>query len=156
MNVKTVVSSIVALSLILGASSSAFAQGYSREHRNDDHRDDRHDERSYHGDDRGRGDRDDHDNRRREHFEERHDNGRHANFERRYETRGRGAGPHHNFYKGKRLPSEYRHRQYVVEDWRGHHLSSPPRGYHWVQVGGDYVLVAVATGIIMQLLLNNN
>jgi Ni/Co efflux regulator RcnB len=43
----------------------------------------------------------------------------------------------------------------VVDDWRNHHLSAPPRGYHWVQVGGDYVLVAIATGIILQLLLNN-
>jgi Ni/Co efflux regulator RcnB len=43
----------------------------------------------------------------------------------------------------------------VVDDWRGHHLSPPPRGYHWVHTGGDYVLVAIATGIILQLLLNN-
>ena len=46
-------------------------------------------------------------------------------------------------------------RQYVVEDWRGHRLSAPPRGYHWVQVGADYVLVAVATGIILQMMLAN-
>jgi hypothetical protein len=38
---------------------------------------------------------------------------------------------------------------------RGHHLSAPPRGYHWVQMGGDYVLVAIATGVILQLLLNH-
>ena len=68
---------------------------------------------------------------------------------------GRGAGPNHSFYRGERLPVEYRHRNYVVEDWRGHHLSAPPRGYHWVQTGGDYVLVAIATGIIAQLLLGN-
>jgi Ni/Co efflux regulator RcnB len=43
----------------------------------------------------------------------------------------------------------------VVDDWRAHHLSAPPRGYHWVQTGADYVLVAIATGIILQLLLNN-
>jgi Ni/Co efflux regulator RcnB len=41
-----------------------------------------------------------------------------------------------------------------VNDWRSHRLSAPPRGYQWVQVGGDYVLVAIATGIIAQLLLN--
>jgi Ni/Co efflux regulator RcnB len=35
----------------------------------------------------------------------------------------------------------------VVDDWRGHHQSAPPRGYHWVQTGADYVLVAVATAI---------
>jgi Ni/Co efflux regulator RcnB len=68
--------------------------------------------------------------------------------------RGPGAGPDHNFYKGGRLPANYRGREYVVDDWRGHHLSAPPRGYQWVQVGGDYVMVAVATGIIASLLLN--
>lgn len=67
----------------------------------------------------------------------------------------RGAGPNHAFHRGERLPPEYNHRWYVVDDWRGHNLNAPPRGYHWVQVGGDYVLVAIATGIILQLLLNN-
>ena len=50
---------------------------------------------------------------------------------------------------------QYRDRQYIVSDWRGHHLSPPPRGYYWVQQGGDYLLVAIATGIIAQLLLNS-
>ncbi|MGZ5195112.1 MAG: RcnB family protein [Ramlibacter sp.] len=67
----------------------------------------------------------------------------------------RGAGPDHRYYRGDRLPAEYRGRSYVVDDWRGHHLSAPPRGYHWVQMGSDYVLVAIATGVILQLLLNN-
>jgi len=67
----------------------------------------------------------------------------------------RGAGPDHNFHKGGRLSNEYRSKQYVVDDWRGHRLSAPPRGYHWVQTGGDYVLVAIATGIIAQLFLGN-
>lgn len=66
----------------------------------------------------------------------------------------RGAGPDHAFRRGQRLPVEYRNHQYVVDDWRGHHLSAPPRGYHWVQTGGDYVLVAIATGVILQLLLS--
>ena len=66
----------------------------------------------------------------------------------------RGAGPSHSFYRGERLPSYYRGRQYVVEDWRGHGLRTPPRGYHWVQTGGDYVLIAITTGIILELLLN--
>lgn len=65
-----------------------------------------------------------------------------------------GAGPDHQWRRGDRLPDQYRSRQYVVDDWRGHRLSAPPRGYHWVQTGGDYVLVAIATGIIAQLLLN--
>jgi Ni/Co efflux regulator RcnB len=66
-----------------------------------------------------------------------------------------GAGPDHNFQPGDRLPPQYRSYNYVVNDWRGHRLSPPPPGYQWVQTGADYVLVAIATGLIVQLLLNN-
>ena len=76
-----------------------------------------------------------------------HDGYRHDDF--------RGAGPRHEYYRGGRLPAEYRGRTYVVDDWRGHHLSAPPRGYHWVQAGSDYVLAAVATGVILDVLLSN-
>ena len=48
-----------------------------------------------------------------------------------------------------------RSHRYVVEDWPRHRLSAPPAGYHWVQTGSDYLLVAIATGVIAQLLLNN-
>ncbi|OYU25944.1 MAG: hypothetical protein CFE41_18580 [Burkholderiales bacterium PBB2] len=85
--------------------------------------------------------------------------GRHARDEPRDRSQShgpgeaRGAGPDHAYYRGSRLPREYRGPRYVVEDWRGHRLSAPPRGYHWVQSGGDYLLVAIATGVILQLLL---
>jgi Ni/Co efflux regulator RcnB len=69
-------------------------------------------------------------------------------------VRGPGAGPNHNFYSGGRLPQQYRGGQYVVSDWRGHHLRQPPRGYQWVQTGPDFVLVAITTGIIASILLN--
>jgi Ni/Co efflux regulator RcnB len=72
----------------------------------------------------------------------------------RGDWRNRGAGPSHSWYRGDRLPAEYRGRHYVVDDWRGHHLSAPPSGYHWVQAGGDYVLAAIATGVIAAILLN--
>jgi Ni/Co efflux regulator RcnB len=39
-------------------------------------------------------------------------------------------------------------------DWRSHHLRSPPRGYEWRQVDGRYVLAAVATGVIADIILN--
>ena len=71
-----------------------------------------------------------------------------------YDHRRWGAGPEHNFYRGGRLPDYYRGHEYVVDDWRAHRLQAPPRGYHWVQVGSDYVLVAIATGIIASILLN--
>jgi len=82
----------------------------------------------------------------------RHDRGVPSGGQRMQE--GRGAGPDHAFYRGGRLPAQYRDRQYVVDDWRGHRLSAPPRGYHWIQAGGDYVLVAIATGVIASILLN--
>jgi Ni/Co efflux regulator RcnB len=56
--------------------------------------------------------------------------------------------------RGDRLPNDYRDRQYVVDDYRGYGLQQPPRGYHWVGVGGDYVLAAVATGVIAQIVLS--
>ena len=66
----------------------------------------------------------------------------------------RGAGPDHNWRKGDRIPASYRDKRYEVSDWKARHLRQPPRGYHWVSVNGDYVLAAVATGVIADLLLN--
>jgi Ni/Co efflux regulator RcnB len=123
-------------------------------------------------DDRNRGDnmqRDDHrgDDRRDDHRDNNRDNNRGNDYrgnDYRGDNRGnhggpmahyRGAGPRHDLQRGGRLPSQYRNRQYVVNDWRGHRLSAPPRGYQWVQTGSDYVLVAAATGLIAQILLNN-
>lgn len=85
--------------------------------------------------------------------EQRQGGGR-SDHERDPRPQERGAGPQHSFHKGDRLPTQYRNQRYVVEDWRGRHLSAPPRGYHWVQTGGDYVLVAITTGVILQLLNN--
>jgi Ni/Co efflux regulator RcnB len=64
-----------------------------------------------------------------------------------------GYGPDHNLRRGERLPSRYRTHQYVVDNYRAHHLNRPPRGQQWVQVGADYVLVAAATGLIMQAVM---
>lgn len=58
------------------------------------------------------------------------------------------------FRRGARMPLYLNNRTYVVNDWRGHRLTAPPRGYHWVQVGPDYVLVAITTGIIASLILS--
>ncbi len=63
----------------------------------------------------------------------------------------RGAGPQHRLYRGGRLPPQYRSHHYVVRDWRHYHLSPPPRGYHWVHTGADFVLAAIATGLILQI-----
>ena len=67
-------------------------------------------------------------------------------------SKGPDAGPTHDLYKGNKLPVEYHHKpQFVVDDWRSHHLSAPPRGQHWVKAGYVYVLVAIDTGMIVKI-----
>ncbi len=39
-------------------------------------------------------------------------------------------------------------------DWHREHLHEPPPGYEWVDTGAQFVLVAVATGIITDVLLH--
>lgn len=76
--------------------------------------------------------------------------------------RGRGGPPvvvnvypaPRRWSRGDRLPPYYREPRYVVRDWRGHRLPPPRRGYHWVGVGAEYFLVGVATGIVLESVIN--
>ena len=43
-------------------------------------------------------------------------------------------------------------RSYIVYDWHPYHLYAPPYGYHWVRVGNDVVLTALATGIVLDVI----
>ncbi|MBU2135854.1 MAG: RcnB family protein [Alphaproteobacteria bacterium] len=52
--------------------------------------------------------------------------------------------------RGAVLPPHY--RGYVVHDYHRYRLRPPPRGYAWHQVGNDYLLAAVATGIIFEII----
>lgn len=63
------------------------------------------------------------------------------------------SGP--RWVKGDHLPAEYRGHQYVVDNWRTYRLSPPPRGYQWISVGPDFVLSAVSTGVVFQVVLGN-
>lgn len=154
---NTLACSLLALSLLAGP--TAMAQNPNDGRRDDrqrsgpsqrDNRDGRYDR-----DDRGnrydRGSRSDRDDRRfRDPRDPRDSRWSRVDNDRRDR---RGAGPGNAYYRGDRLPPVWRQRSYVVTDWRGHRLSSSPRGYHWVQHGGDYLLVAITTGVILQLLL---
>jgi Ni/Co efflux regulator RcnB len=153
MKSKRIVCMLTAAAMGLG-SLSAFAQGHDerRDHDRGDHRyeqgtmgnrghdEDRHERRD------ARDGRYGHDRR----DEGRYDHDRRGDHDVYYYG---ARGP--EWHRGGRLPSQYRDHQYVVDNWHEHHLAPPPRGYHWVQVGNDYVLAAIATGIIAQLLLNN-
>jgi Ni/Co efflux regulator RcnB len=38
-------------------------------------------------------------------------------------------------------------------DYHHYHLNAPPRGYEWREVDGNYVLAAVATGVIASVVV---
>ena len=65
-------------------------------------------------------------------------------------------GRHEGWYKkGGHMPAQYRGSSYVVTDWRSRHLRQPPRGYHWVRSdNGDFLLVAITTGVISSIIAN--
>lgn len=52
---------------------------------------------------------------------------------------------------GDRLAQD--HRGVYVSNYARYGLKPPPPGHQWRQVDGDYVLVAVATGIIASVIL---
>lgn len=52
--------------------------------------------------------------------------------------------------KGHRLPPAY--RGHVVRDYGRYRLRPPPRGYSWVRVDNNYLLIATATGLITSII----
>ncbi len=139
MKFSAIVCAIAAASLGLG--SLAQAQGFDRRDAGDDRHaeelDRRHDERHA-------------DRRDDRHAEPRFDQREERSNDRRDYYNARGP----EFRRGAYIPHEYRRDVYVV-DYHEHHLPPPPRDHHWVQVGADYVLVAVATGIIANIVLGH-
>ncbi|MBX3611926.1 MAG: RcnB family protein [Hydrogenophaga sp.] len=61
------------------------------------------------------------------------------------------TGP--RYHRGQYLPAQYRSGRYVVVRHQPG-LYAPPRGHQWVQVNGDFLLVAVATGLIAHAILH--
>ena len=167
MKSRTLVSALLAAALGL-SSLSAFAQSNDKrgDRRSDvrvivqpvqhvERRDDRRDDRFERRDDR-RDDRFDRRNDRRNDRFDRRDDRRDARNNRNFRNNHRyynARSP--EFRRGNYIPYEYRHRQYFVVDHRGHRLAPPPRGHQWVQVGTDYVLIAIATGLIANIILNH-
>jgi Ni/Co efflux regulator RcnB len=64
-------------------------------------------------------------------------------------------GGHEGWRKGHRVDRRDWSRGHRV-DYRRHHLRRPPRGYEWREIDGDYVLGAIATGLILDLLINHH
>ena len=66
----------------------------------------------------------------------------------------RAYGP--RWQRGHYLPREYRSQRHVVVNHRYHpQLYQAPHGHQWMQVDGEFLLVAVATGLIAHAIFNN-
>lgn len=63
-----------------------------------------------------------------------------------------GPGGHQNWRRGGRIDSGDWRRGRVVSNYSQYHLRRPPRGYQWRDVDGNYVLAAVAGGLIADLI----
>jgi Ni/Co efflux regulator RcnB len=54
--------------------------------------------------------------------------------------------------RGAYVPPPYRH--YYVQDWGYYGLRPPPPGYRWVYADGNFVLMALASGLIADVIIN--
>ena len=59
---------------------------------------------------------------------------------------------HAEWKRGAKMKAEDWHRGQTI-DYKAHHLRAPPRGYEWRQVDGNFVLAAVATGVIASVIV---
>lgn len=134
--------------------TDAAAQGRDRYERRDDYR--RDDRREWRGD---RYDR--RDDRRGGYRNNRWDDRRYNGYY--YNNRWTYGAPPARYYgspayrpgyqawrRGGYLPPAY--RGYIVRDYGRYGLRPPPRGYYWYNVNGDYLLAAMATGLIFDII----
>jgi Ni/Co efflux regulator RcnB len=85
----------------------------------------------------------------------RHDRADYARHRFHYGYYSRPSGYYYrSWHRGDRLPRSWYGPSYIVYDWRPYRLYSPPYGYHWVRVGDDVVLTAIATGIVLDVIYN--
>ena len=156
MRMNRIVVGTVASLLALGMAAPAFAdndrgRGHDRHDRHDRH-DDRHDRHDRH--DR----REWRDDRRQSHHDRRY-----------YDNRGyyrpappprvvyRGGHGHgYGWARGHRYREYYGGPVYVVNDYSRYSVRRPPYGHHWIRDDrGNLLLVAIATGIIADYVINN-
>jgi Ni/Co efflux regulator RcnB len=72
----------------------------------------------------------------------------------RHDDRHNDFHRHSEWRKGYHMKKEDWSRGSAI-DWRARHLRAPPRGYEWREVDGNYVMAAVATGIIASVIANS-
>jgi len=167
LTMKRLINSAVA-AIVLGASltSGAVAQPYNRDQSRQDPGRNAYDQRQ--GDEARRDD--EHRSRRQQWRETRQgarwDNNQHNGYyvknrwhvgqppERYYGRDGFSPG-YRPWVRGQRLG--YYNNRYSEVDYRSANLRQPRRGYHWVRDDqGNYLLAAIASGIIASVILNGD
>jgi Ni/Co efflux regulator RcnB len=143
---RTVLASLaLGLAAVVALPATAVAQdrhGDDRGHDNRRGNDSRHDDRGRH-DNRGHDSRGWHDDRR--------GHGYYRPAPRPYYGHGPGYGyGHGHWVRGHR----YSGRSYVIGNYGYYRLRPPPYGYHWVRADNDFLLVAIATGVILDIASN--
>jgi Ni/Co efflux regulator RcnB len=86
------------------------------------------------------------------------DNNNHGQNQQPPRRRGWGQdyGNGHSYRRGQRMGYNDWHSAQRVPDYRARHLRAPPRGYEWRRTNdGQYILAAVATGVILSIILGN-
>lgn len=126
---KRLLTASLAVLMIAGSAGAASAQDYRRDHNNNGRYDQR--DRAYEA---GRRDQ--------------------ARVEDRRDAR-QDRRDYRRWAKGQRLDQRYRGNGYYVSDYRRHGLRQPPRGYRWQRVDNQFLLTAVATGVITSVILAN-
>jgi len=167
-----------AVALATAAAPIAASADPGRHERHEDRRELREDRREYHEDRRDAGrwvSPREHRELSRDRAEIRHDR-REVRYDRRYadswrhrpEWRGYSGvrsgywyAPGYGYHRvtrsyawrsGGYVPVTY--RRYYVQDYGYYGLRAPPYGYRWVYADGNFVLMAVATGLIASVILN--
>jgi len=75
------------------------------------------------------------------------DNGRHRGW-------GQDRGSNYGWSRGQQMGyNDWNNAQRV--DYRRNHLRQPPRGYEWRRDNDRFVLGAIATGLIMSVIINS-
>jgi len=125
---KRIVHTALAASFLLSSFASAMAQPYQQDQRSEEHR---------------------RDEPRRE---EQHRPEQRAPEYRAPERRYQEVPQHHDWRQGEAMRREDwdRGRRF---DYREYGLREPPYGYEWRDIGGVFILGAIATGIIGSILM---
>lgn len=137
---------------VLASPAMADGRGKGHGHGHDKHqdRDDRHDRYDRHDDDRY--DRRDHGDRGYDRYDSRY----YYSYDGRNHPPGRHNGWHKDYRRGQRIDVVYMQPRYYIDDYPRYHLAPPPRGHRWVRMDdGRMILIAVATGIIADVLLHH-